>query len=77
MNVVCRFHVGFKIAYAVWFPPLTSSSFLLVWILGHVLSGWDGTNPLENPTNLCKIFLYLSLPIVPFLANLSISLSSF
>ncbi|KAH8111897.1 Metallo-dependent phosphatase-like protein [Phellopilus nigrolimitatus] len=23
-----------------------------VWILGHVLSGWDGTNPLENPTNL-------------------------
>ena len=23
-----------------------------VWILGHVLSGWDGTNPLLNPTNL-------------------------
>ncbi|KNZ72246.1 Sphingomyelin phosphodiesterase [Termitomyces sp. J132] len=23
-----------------------------VWIIGHVLSGWDGTNPLENPTNL-------------------------
>ncbi|EMD32798.1 hypothetical protein CERSUDRAFT_161311 [Gelatoporia subvermispora B] len=23
-----------------------------VWILGHVLSGWDGTNPLANPTNL-------------------------
>ncbi|KAI9651255.1 hypothetical protein NHQ30_001293 [Ciborinia camelliae] len=23
-----------------------------VWILGHVLSGWDGTNPLPNPTNL-------------------------
>ncbi|THH11063.1 hypothetical protein EW145_g904 [Phellinidium pouzarii] len=23
-----------------------------VWILGHVLSGWDGTNPLQNPTNL-------------------------
>jgi len=23
-----------------------------VWILGHVLAGWDGTNPLENPTNL-------------------------
>ncbi|KAI0070334.1 Metallo-dependent phosphatase [Panus rudis PR-1116 ss-1] len=22
------------------------------WILGHVLSGWDGTNPLLNPTNL-------------------------
>ncbi|KAJ4357130.1 uncharacterized protein N0V89_001705 [Didymosphaeria variabile] len=24
----------------------------LVWIVGHVLSGWDGTNPLPNPTNL-------------------------
>ncbi|OSX66906.1 hypothetical protein POSPLADRAFT_1072083 [Postia placenta MAD-698-R-SB12] len=23
-----------------------------VWILGHVLAGWDGTNPLKNPTNL-------------------------
>ncbi|KII93956.1 hypothetical protein PLICRDRAFT_695030 [Plicaturopsis crispa FD-325 SS-3] len=23
-----------------------------VWILGHVLSGWDGTNPLLNPSNL-------------------------
>ncbi|CAH7666931.1 Metallo-dependent phosphatase-like protein [Phakopsora pachyrhizi] len=23
-----------------------------VWIVGHVLSGWDGTNPLINPTNL-------------------------
>ncbi|KAI9455922.1 Metallo-dependent phosphatase-like protein [Lactarius psammicola] len=23
-----------------------------VWILGHVLTGWDGTNPLEAPTNL-------------------------
>ncbi|KAL4241709.1 Sphingomyelin phosphodiesterase [Abortiporus biennis] len=22
------------------------------WILGHVLSGWDGTNPLLNPTDL-------------------------
>ena len=26
----------------------------LVWIIGHVLSGWDGTNPLEVPTNLCE-----------------------
>lgn len=25
-----------------------------VWILGHVLSGWDGSNAIENPTNLCK-----------------------
>ena len=23
-----------------------------VWILGHVLTGWDGSNPLLNPTNL-------------------------
>lgn len=22
-----------------------------VWIIGHVLSGWDGSNPLPNPTN--------------------------
>lgn len=22
-----------------------------VWMVGHVLSGWDGTNPLTNPTN--------------------------
>lgn len=23
-----------------------------VWILGHVLTGWDGSNPLNNPTDL-------------------------
>ncbi|KAJ4507568.1 hypothetical protein HRR83_004148 [Exophiala dermatitidis] len=23
-----------------------------VWVVGHVLSGWDGTNPLPNPTDL-------------------------
>ncbi|ESK92126.1 ser thr protein phosphatase family protein [Moniliophthora roreri MCA 2997] len=23
-----------------------------VWIIGHVLTGWDGSNPLMNPTNL-------------------------
>jgi hypothetical protein len=23
-----------------------------VWIIGHVLTGWDGTNPLQNPTDL-------------------------
>ncbi|THH03993.1 hypothetical protein EW145_g5843 [Phellinidium pouzarii] len=23
-----------------------------VWIMGHVLSGWDGSNPLVNPSNL-------------------------
>ncbi|THH33122.1 hypothetical protein EUX98_g1075 [Antrodiella citrinella] len=22
------------------------------WVMGHVLSGWDGSNPLGNPTNL-------------------------
>lgn len=21
-----------------------------VWVVGHVLSGWDGSNPLPNPT---------------------------
>ena len=25
---------------------------LTVWIVGHVLTGWDGSNPLVNPTNL-------------------------
>ena len=25
-----------------------------VWIMGHVVSGWDGTDPLEAPTNLCE-----------------------
>ena len=24
-----------------------------VWIVGHVPTGWDGTNALNNPTNLC------------------------
>jgi hypothetical protein len=23
-----------------------------VWLFAHVLSGWDGSNPLPNPTNL-------------------------
>ncbi|KAG1879787.1 sphingomyelin phosphodiesterase [Suillus subluteus] len=26
-----------------------------VWIIGHVLSGWDGTASQVNPTNLCTI----------------------
>ena len=30
-----------------------------VWIIGHVLTGWDGTNPLLNPTNLCKLAVLL------------------
>ena len=32
------------------FPEMIMAS---VWILGHVLTGWDGTNGLNNPTNLC------------------------
>ncbi|KIJ13539.1 hypothetical protein PAXINDRAFT_13661 [Paxillus involutus ATCC 200175] len=27
-----------------------------VWIVGHVLTGWDGTAAQLNPTNLCKQF---------------------
>ncbi|KAK0553545.1 hypothetical protein OC846_002466 [Tilletia horrida] len=27
-------------------------SFERVWIVGHVLTGWDGSNPMDNPTNL-------------------------
>lgn len=30
---------------------------MTVWIMGHVLSGWDGTNPLMNPTDLCELLL--------------------
>lgn len=26
-----------------------------VWILGHVLPGWDGTNAMEDPTNICTL----------------------
>ena len=33
---------------------LLTASRRLVWIVGHVLTGWDGTNPLRNPTNLCS-----------------------
>lgn len=29
----------------------------LVWIVGHVLAGWDGTAAQSNPTNLCKFRL--------------------
>ncbi|KAI0758375.1 hypothetical protein BC629DRAFT_1598050 [Irpex lacteus] len=25
-----------------------------VWIMGYVLSGWDGTNALGNPMDLCE-----------------------
>ena len=27
----------------------------LVWIVGHVLAGWDGTAAQSNPTNLCEL----------------------
>ena len=32
-----------------------------MWIIGHVLSGWDGTNPLEAPTNLCELLSTMAL----------------
>lgn len=28
------------------------------WILGHVPAGWDGTNALKNPSNLC-VYIHL------------------
>ncbi|KAI0094202.1 sphingomyelin phosphodiesterase [Irpex rosettiformis] len=31
-----------------------------VWIIGHVLSGWDGSNGLGNPTDLCMWFYVLT-----------------
>ena len=43
---------------------------ILVWIMGHVLSGWDGSNPLLNPTNLCECrheLLYLIFVDIFFL----------
>lgn len=34
-------------SYIFWlFPP--------VWIMGHVPSGWDGSDALEAPSNLCR-----------------------
>ncbi|KAI6009217.1 sphingomyelin phosphodiesterase [Pisolithus marmoratus] len=29
-----------------------------VWIIGHVISGWDGTQSQLNPTNLCSVDRY-------------------
>ncbi|KAG2353558.1 sphingomyelin phosphodiesterase [Suillus spraguei] len=29
-----------------------------VWIIGHVVSGWDGTISLPNPTNLSSVLVY-------------------
>ena len=37
---------------------------LLVWIMGHVLSGWDGSNPLKNPTNLCEYIMYFVVYLI-------------
>lgn len=39
-----------------WLEALLLTT-VIVWIIGHVLSGWDGSNPLVNPTNLCEHFL--------------------
>ena len=36
--------------------------FFLVWIMGHVLSGWDGTNGLKNPTDLCESMTTFYIP---------------
>lgn len=39
--------------------PLSCSSLnlLVVWLLGHVLTGWTGSSALRDPTNLCKYYL--------------------
>lgn len=46
-----------------------------MWIIGHVLSGWDGTNPMLDPTNLCRfctiLSALLSTKVVCFHASLS------
>lgn len=39
---------------------LTISTCFKVWIIGHVLTGWDGSNPLQNPTNLCELNRFCS-----------------
>ncbi|KZT07671.1 sphingomyelin phosphodiesterase [Laetiporus sulphureus 93-53] len=28
------------------------------WIMGHIPSGWDASDPLQNPTNLCDVDRY-------------------
>jgi hypothetical protein len=33
----------------------------LVWIIGHVPSGWDGSNALEAPSNLCEYRAFIVL----------------
>lgn len=33
---------------------LSQDNVNVAWIIGHVPSGWDGTNGLLNPTNLCQ-----------------------
>ena len=36
-----------------------------VWILGHVLSGWDGSNPLQNPTGrMTSVKLRVPLTVI-------------
>jgi len=30
-----------------------SDHLLTVWIVGHVPTGWDGTQALKDPSNLC------------------------
>jgi sphingomyelin phosphodiesterase len=40
---------------------LTELRYYTVWIMGHVLTGWDGTNPLVNPSNFCAYNVGISL----------------
>jgi hypothetical protein len=41
---VCDFDVGDEL----------NNDLSLVWIVGHVLTGWEATQAQINPTNLCK-----------------------
>jgi hypothetical protein len=36
--------------------------FSLVWIIGHVLSGWDGSDALPSTSNLCEYHPFTKLP---------------
>ncbi|KAH9996082.1 Metallo-dependent phosphatase [Russula vinacea] len=47
-----------------------------VWIMGHVLSGWDGSDALEAPSNLLtRLYLAYSLPDI-FYANNATNISA-
>jgi len=53
---------------------LLTTSRRLVWIVGHVLTGWDGTNPLRNPTNLCSsAFMLCICALLTYASHSSLS----